>query len=130
MAGPTFQNHQSGKQIADTFGYSQIAKLPNGAISLAGIIGIDTNMAAHSNLQKQIESIVNQIEEALTLAGAKPADIYKVISYHLDVESAGPLSATWATRFGNKPTWTAIGVNQLALPQAQLEVQVEAWPGT
>lgn len=129
MPPPTFHNHEFGKQIADTFGYSQIAKPPNGAISLAGMLGIDTDMAAHSTLQKQINSILSQIEEALAMVNAKPTDIFKVTSYHLNIESSAPLSATWAAKFGNRPTRTALGVGQLGLPEAQLEVQVEAWPG-
>lgn len=128
MPSAAFFNHEAGKKIADTFGYSQVAKLPNGAVILAGMLGVDETMAIKPTLDEQVDAILSHIEAALAMVGAKPSDIYKVTSYHLSLASAGSISAAWATRYGTKPTWTAIGVTELGVPHAQLEVQVEAWP--
>ncbi len=127
MSSPVFFNHEAGKKIADTFGYSQVAKLPNGTIILAGMLGLDGTMTLAPTLEEQVETILNHIEAALATAGAKTSDVYKVTSYHLSLESAGLISAAWLGRYATKPTWTAIGVAELAVPGAQLEVQVEAW---
>ncbi|UKZ53278.1 hypothetical protein TrVGV298_007070 [Trichoderma virens] len=126
-----FFNHDAGKKMADTFGYSQAAKLPNGAVVLAGMLGVDATMTLAPTLEQQVEIILDHIEAALATAGAKPTEVFKVISYHLDIEeSAGLITTGWLRRHEFKPTWTAVGVAQLAFPGARLEVQVEAWPSS
>ncbi|KAF3054715.1 hypothetical protein CFAM422_013327 [Trichoderma lentiforme] len=124
----TFFNHNAGKKMAETFNYSQVAKLANGAVALSGMLGVDATITLAPTLEQQVETILDHIEAALATASAKPTDAFKVISYHIDIEeSAGLITAGWLRRYNFKPTWTAIGVAQLAIPGARLEVQVEAW---
>ncbi|KAL6788867.1 Endoribonuclease L-PSP/chorismate mutase-like protein [Trichoderma sp. SZMC 28012] len=114
--------------MAETFNYSQVAKLANGAVALSGMLGVDATVTLAPTLEQQVETILDHIEAALAAASAKPTDVFKVISYHIDIEeSAGLITAGWLRRYNFKPTWTAIGVAQLAIPGARLEVQVEAW---
>ncbi|KAL6885697.1 Endoribonuclease L-PSP/chorismate mutase-like protein [Trichoderma evansii] len=127
----SFFNHQTGEKMSETFGYSQVAKLSNGAVVLAGMLGVDATMALAPTLEQQVEIILDHIEAALETASAKPTDVFKVISYHLDIEeSMSLITAAWLRRNGFKPTWTAVGVTQLGFPGARLEVQVEAWPNS
>ncbi|KAH8797926.1 Endoribonuclease L-PSP/chorismate mutase-like protein [Xylogone sp. PMI_703] len=129
MSPVNFFNHEAGKRIADTFGYSQVARLPSGAIVLAGMLGVDSAMTLAPTLEEQVHRILGHIEAALAEVNAEPSDVYKVTSYHISVEeSAGPVTVAWLKKYGTKPTWTAIGVKELGVPGAKLEVQVEAWP--
>lgn len=131
MPSPIFLNHEAGKKIADTYGYSQAAKLPTGTVILAGMLGVDATMTLATTVEQQVEMILDHIEAALAMADAVPSDTFKVTSYHIDIEeSVGPITAAWLRRYKVKPTWTAIGVTQLALPRARLEVQVEVWPNS
>ncbi|OIW24480.1 YjgF-like protein [Coniochaeta ligniaria NRRL 30616] len=128
-ASSDFLQHEDGKKIAETFGYSQAAKLPNGAVILAGMLGVDSAMNLAPTLDGQVETILNHVDAALSEAGEKPSDVYKVTNYHLSIEqSAGPVTAAWLARYSVKPTWTAVGVRELGVPGALLEIQVEAWP--
>jgi enamine deaminase RidA (YjgF/YER057c/UK114 family) len=78
-------------------------------------------------VSEQIRTVLDHIEEALETAGTKPEDVYKVLSYHVDIGSVGELSKGWMERWDTKPTWTAVVVRELAAPGAQVEVQIEAW---
>lgn len=131
MARATFHNHSAGAEMASSNGFSQCAKLPNGVVVLSGMVGVDSNVVAMHTLEEQISMILLHIKAALAVCGARPIDVYKIVSYHLDLAaSTSEFITKWAKEFGTKPTWTAVGVKSLGVEGAFLEVQVEAWPSS
>jgi enamine deaminase RidA (YjgF/YER057c/UK114 family) len=124
MSSTIFVNHAAGRDLSALYSYSQAAKLPNGTVILSGMIGIPG-----TSLEEQITAILNHIEAALLECAAKPADVYKLVSYHTEVASIKVWQHAWAGRTKNQPTSTAVGVASLAIEGLFLEVQVEAWRG-
>jgi enamine deaminase RidA (YjgF/YER057c/UK114 family) len=127
MPAVTFHDHPDGAEMASANGYSQCSKLPSGAVVLSGILGVDANMNLPSTLREQVTLLLENIAAALAEGGAKLQDVYKIVSYHRELRTSGDFIEGWKRLVGTKPTWTAVGVRELGIESAAMEVQVEAW---
>ncbi|NNC83735.1 MAG: RidA family protein [Flavobacteriales bacterium] len=77
--------------------------------------------------RKQMEFILNAIDDLLKQAGMERKDIIHVNFYTTDMEGLlgnYDVYATWIKEAGIRPTQSAIGVAQLVSPDMKLEIEV------
>ena len=94
-------------------------------IYVSGLLGYDADGTVPEGLTRQLANIFAHLEMILAEAGASLADVYKLNTFHLgDLKGQMPEFIQVKTeRLGAPhPAWTAIGVAELALPGAVIEV--------
>jgi len=95
-------------------------------ILVSGIIGVDPQGRLPADFRGQAENVLATLEAIVSEAGATMDDVVSLNSYHVgDLQSQlAQLSEVKAERLGAPPypIWTGVGVAQLAMPGALLEV--------
>ncbi|GAA6047662.1 hypothetical protein JCM3770_001614 [Rhodotorula araucariae] len=124
-----------GDALTATYGYSQALVLhPAGFVKLSGQGGWGADSATPSpslppGADEQVRLACDNVERALAAAGVVGGwkQVINVRSYHTDIDSSFALvGEEIRTRAPHKPLWTAVGVARLALPEMQIEIEVEA----
>lgn len=98
-------------------------------IHVSGIIGANPDLSVPEDYDAQVRNIFRLLETILAETGATLADVYSLTSYHVGDLAAqtGGFIAVQAERLGTPhPAWTAVGISQLAVPGALLEVSAMA----
>ena len=99
------------------------------AVHVSGLIGLDPDHRVPESYEAQLANIFTLMEVILAESGASLADVFSLTSYHvgdLGAQMPGFIEAQ-AARLGEPhPAWTAVGVTQLALPGALVEVAAVA----
>jgi enamine deaminase RidA (YjgF/YER057c/UK114 family) len=98
-------------------------------IHVSGLIGFAADASVPEGLTEQLANIFAHLELILAEAGASLADVYSLTSYHLgDLKGQMPEFIRVKTeKLGAPhPAWTAIGIAELALPGALIEVAASA----
>lgn len=95
-------------------------------ILVSGIIGVDPQGQLPADFRRQAENVLATLEAIVSAAGATMDDVVSLNSYHVgDLQSQlAQLAEVKAGRLGAPPypIWTGVGVAQLAMPGALLEV--------
>jgi enamine deaminase RidA (YjgF/YER057c/UK114 family) len=98
-------------------------------IIISGIVGADAEGRLPPDFPSQAENIFTTLEAILNEAGATLDDVASLNSYHVgDIHSQlREFLDIKATRVRpSHPTWTGVGVTQLGVPGALLEVSAVA----
>ncbi|MDZ7827477.1 MAG: RidA family protein [Gammaproteobacteria bacterium] len=116
-----------GGRIHDRFHFSQAVR--SGELLLcSGQIGSDENGAIPDEFSAEAGQAWAAVGQVLAAAGLDYGDIVEYTSYHVGLQETLPdfmatrdavLAAPW-------PAWTAIGVTELAIPGARVEIRVTA----
>lgn len=114
--------------VYDGYAYAP-AVVAGDQIHLSGLIGFNLDGSVPEALDAQIQNIFDHMEAILGAASSSLDQVFSLTSYHV-----GGLNAQMPIfidlqrqRLGRPhPAWTAIGVNELALPGALLEVSAIA----
>lgn len=109
------------------------AVIAGNQIHISGLLGLGEDGSVPDDYAQQVENIFGLMELVLAEAGATLADVFSMTSYHVgDLPRQMPDFIRVKTeRLGEPhPAWTAIGVSQLALEGAQIEVSVIAFAPT
>ncbi len=119
-----------GSTFEDLIGYSR-AVVDGEMVHVSGTTGYDyATMEIDPNVVAQTEQCLKNIEDALTLAGAKMADILRV---RYILPDAGEFERCWPTlreAFGDiRPAATMISAG-LADPSMKIEIEVTARIGS
>lgn len=100
-------------------------------IWVSGQVGIDAEMKPGVGMQAQARIAFESLKAVLEAAGATLSDVVELTTFHTDLR--GELQAFAAVKdeyFPNRyPSWTAVGVTQLALPELCIEVRAVAVAG-
>lgn len=100
----------------------------NGLIICSGVIGSGTSGAVPKDAVEEFENAFRAIGKILDAADATFDNVVDVTSYHVGLQDH--LAAFMQVRdeyFSPPwPTWTAIGVSELAVPGARVEIRVVA----
>jgi enamine deaminase RidA (YjgF/YER057c/UK114 family) len=98
---------------------------------ISGVIGVSKDGVCPEDPAEQFTCAFEDIQRTLKVAGGSLADIVEITSYHLDwLHTRDAFVATKAKYIMEPyPAWTAIGVAQLGLPAALVEIRVTAWLG-
>lgn len=100
-------------------------------VYIAGIVAQDNNedLIGKNDIETQTRKVLENIRIALEAAGARAEDIVQQRLFIVDIgrhrSQIGPLLAEF---YGdvNRPTSTAVGVTELMMPDALIEIEVTA----
>ncbi|PCE30474.1 RidA family protein [Burkholderia ubonensis] len=101
-------------------------------IWVSGQVGIGADMQPGNGVQEQARIAFESLKMILAEAGASLADVVELTTYHTNLQ--GETEAFAAIKdeyFPNRyPSWTAVGVTQLALPGLCVEIRAVAVAGS
>ena len=114
-------------------GYSHITIVPAGRqVHVSGQVALDEarEVVGRGDLAAQAEQVYANDEAALAGAGAKLADVFKMVTYVVDLtpDKVAAVRAVRNRRFGAGPypASTMVGVTALVDPALLIEVEVIA----
>lgn len=95
---------------------------------VSGQVGIDTAMRPGVGMEAQARLAFEGLKTVLEAAGATLADVVELMTFHTDLRGDMPAfakvkDAVFPDRY---PSWTAVGVTQLAAPELLVEVRAVA----
>ncbi|BCQ28706.1 hypothetical protein CR51_01845 [Caballeronia megalochromosomata] len=111
----------------DTFHFSPATRVGD-TIWVSGQVGIGPDMQAGEDMQAQARIAFESLKVVLETAGASLADVVELTTFHTDLRGEMEAFSTvkdayFPTRY---PSWTAVGVTQLALPELCIEIRAVA----
>src|SRR3984893_11058732 len=118
----------SFKAASETYQYAPAVRI-GGQILISGIVGTDAQGLLPPDFRSQAENVFRTLEAILNEAGATLDDVASLNSYHVgDIHSQlRELVDVKATRIqAPHPIWTGVGVTQLGVPGALLELSAVA----
>ncbi|SFU25634.1 RidA family protein [Paraburkholderia aspalathi] len=100
-------------------------------IWVSGQVGIGPDMKTGEGMQAQARIAFESLKAVLEMAGARLADVVELTTFHTDLRGEmEAFSAVKDTYFPARyPSWTAVGVTQLALPELCIEIRAVAVAG-
>ena len=113
------------------FGFSQAVEVkgPQTVLLCSGqtAMGADGSPPTTSDMAKQIEIAVNNLDTVLTAAGMNRSNIVRLTVYTTDVDEFLASYGTAAEFLApNQPAMTLIGVARLAFPELKVEIEATA----
>ncbi len=96
---------------------------------ISGVIGVGEDGNCPADPTEQFTCVFEDIQKTLATAGGSLSDIVEITSYHIDW--LGTRDAFFAVKekylTGPFPAWTAIGIAQLGLPGALVEMKATVY---
>ena len=105
------------------------AVLDKGILRCSGIIGVDaTTMKASVDPVTQFEQAFLSLGEVLKEAGGDYTNILEMTTFHIGLNEHLKAFMSVKDKYIEEPypAWTAIGVSELAFPDALLEIRANA----
>ena len=119
--------------LAKPTGYSHVAIVTAGRqVHVAGqvALGADGQIVGKGDLAAQAEQVYGNVTRALEAAGAKLSDVFKVVTYVVDLspDKAAAIRVVRLRHLGDGPypASTMVGVTSLVHPDLHIEVEVIA----
>src|SRR5271166_30334 len=116
------------KAASETFQFAPAVRI-GGQILISGIVGNDAQGHLPPDFRSQAKNVFATLEAILNEAGATLDDVASLTSYHVgDIGSQlHELMDIKATRIrAPYPIWTGVGVTELGVPGALLELSAVA----
>jgi enamine deaminase RidA (YjgF/YER057c/UK114 family) len=115
----------SGQFAYDRMHFSQATK-SGGFLFLSGVIGSGDKGKLPDSKSEEFHNAWKGIGAILKEAGASYSDIVECTTYHVDINShIGEFSAIRDEYISEPwPAWTAIGITELLVPGASVEIRV------
>lgn len=117
----------AGGTLYDTWHFAQAVR-SGGLLLCAGQIGTEADLSVPAEFLDEARNAWAAVGRVLGSAGLGFEEIVEYTSYHVGLQASLPhfmqardevLAEPW-------PAWTAIGVSELAVPGARLEIRVTA----
>jgi enamine deaminase RidA (YjgF/YER057c/UK114 family) len=127
----TLVNPGATQLLYDNYHFPQATRVGD-MIWVSGQVGIDDNMHPGHGHAEQARLAFSNLKTVLEAAGATLADVVELMTFHIDLRGA-------STEFGgvkdeffpsNYPSWSAVGVTQLAMPELLVEIRAVAVAGS
>lgn len=101
-------------------------------IWVSGQVGLDASMHPGEGMEAQARLAFENLRSVLEAAGASLADVVELTTFHTDLrgEMAAFTKVKDALFPDRYPSWTAVGVTQLAMPEFLVEVRAVAVAGS
>lgn len=115
----------------DTFHFSQATRVGD-MIWVSGQVGLDlATMTPGKSLEEQAHIAFQSLKNVLEAAGATLADVVELMTFHTQIQADMPVFNQIKDEYfpDRYPSWTAIGISQLALPGLRLEIRAVAVAG-
>ncbi|MBN9533269.1 MAG: RidA family protein [Alphaproteobacteria bacterium] len=117
--------------VYDNFHFSQATRVGN-MIWVSGQVGIDAAMKPGKGMEEQAQLAFQSLKSVLEAAGASLADVVELTSFHIDLRGEmDAFAKVKDTYFPDRyPSWTAVGVTQLAIAELRVEIRAVAMVGS
>ncbi len=114
----------------DTFHFAQATRVGD-LIWVSGQVGLDSNMQPADGIEAQSRLAFQALERVLEHAGARLSDVVELTTYHTRLQAEiAAFAQVKDTYFpAPYPSWTAVGVTELALPGLCVEIRAVAVAG-
>ncbi len=116
----------------DTLHFSQATRVGD-LIWVSGQVGVElATMTAVEGMDAQARLAFDHVRAVLDTAGATLADIVELTTFHTDLRGDIEVFSRVKDEYlpDRYPSWTAVGVTQLALPELLVEIRVVAHAGS
>jgi enamine deaminase RidA (YjgF/YER057c/UK114 family) len=118
----------SMKAASEAYQYAPAVRI-GGQILISGIVGTDAQGLLPPDFRSQAENVFATLEAILNEAGATLDDVASLTSYHVgdlgsQLHELVDIKATWSRP--PYPAWTGVGVTELGVPGALLELSAVA----
>ncbi|HDR9482582.1 TPA: RidA family protein [Burkholderia aenigmatica] len=114
----------------DAYHFSPATRVGN-TIWVSGQVGIGPDMKPGEGMPAQARIAFESLKAVLEEAGASLSDVVELTTFHTDLR--GEIEAFSAVKDmyfpARYPSWTAVGVTQLALPELCIEIRAVAVAG-
>jgi len=120
-------NPKDSKALYDNFHFSQAVR--SGELLLcSGQIGTGADGKLPADLTEEFTNAWTKVGAVLKAAGVDYSDILEYTTYHVGLQSTIGTFMKVRDQFLKEPwpAWTAIGITELAVPGAHVEVRVTA----
>ncbi len=123
-------NPPGTEKMYDRLHFSQATRVGD-TIWVSGQVGIDATMTAGKGMEAQARLAFQALQSVLEAAGASLADVVELTTFHTDLRGEMRAFARVKDEFfpDRYPSWTAVGVTQLALPELSVEIRAVAVAG-
>lgn len=117
----------SSRRAYENFHFAAAVRAGN-LLILSGQIGLGEDGKLPESPQEEFRNAWRSIGTTLTHAGLSYADIIEYTSYHVGLQAHLPAFMKVRDEFISEPwpAWTAIGITELAVPGARVEIKVVA----
>jgi len=111
----------------DRFHFSP-ATWVDGVLFCSGIIGTGESGKIPENIEEEFRNAWQSVEKLLLEAGMSLSHIVEYTSYHVGLQNHMREFMLVRDQFLSEPwpAWTAIGITELAIPGAHVEIRVTA----
>lgn len=118
---------KSGQFMYDNFHFSEATK-SNGFLLCSGAIGTGAKGELPENIKEEFRNAWAGIGRILAECNLSYDDIVEYTSYHVDLHTYMADFMSVRDEFVSEPwpAWTAIGITELAIPGAHVEIRVTA----
>jgi enamine deaminase RidA (YjgF/YER057c/UK114 family) len=118
---------KSGKFVYDNFHFSEATK-SNGFLFCSGVIGTGEKGKLPEDIKEEFRNAWSGIGKLLAQCNLGYDDIVEYTSYHVDLHANMGDFMSVRDEFLSEPwpAWTAIGITDLAIPAAHVEIRVMA----
>ena len=115
------------EEMYETYGFASAAEA-RGFLILSGRLGLRPDRTVPPTLEEEFTLAFEGIRETLALADLDFGDVVELQTFHVGfAETLDTFVATKERYIAEPfPAWTAIGVSELAVPGAHVEVKVTA----
>ncbi|KWR75044.1 RidA family protein [Cupriavidus sp. IDO] len=116
--------------LYDAFHFAPATRVGD-TIWVSGQVGLDATLQPGEGMEAQARLAFEALKGVLAAAGASLADVVELTTFHTelrrDIEAFTKVKDEY---FPNRyPSWTAVGVTELALPELCIEIRAAAVAG-
>jgi len=124
-------NTPATQPMYDHYHFAQATRV-GAMIWVSGQVGIDANMRPGKGLTEQARLAFSSLRSVLEAAGASLSDVVELTTFHIDLQGGSAEFGAVKDEFftANYPSWTAVGVTQLAMPGLLVEIRAVAVAGS
>ncbi|MBN3786820.1 RidA family protein [Burkholderia sp. Ac-20353] len=114
----------------DAYHFSPATRVGD-TIWVSGQVGADAQGNVGEGMQAQAQIAFESLKMVLEAAGASLADVVELTTFHTDLHGGMEAFATVKDQYfpSRYPSWSAVGVTQLALPELCIEIRAVAVAG-
>jgi enamine deaminase RidA (YjgF/YER057c/UK114 family) len=98
----------------------------------SGVIGVGADGKPPADAETQFTQAFEMLKSVLTTAGVSFGDVLEMTTFHVGLQANLPTFMKVKDRYLQEPypSWTAIGITELALPGGLVEIKVIARLGS
>lgn len=119
------------KVLYDNYHFSQATRVSD-MVWVSGQVGLDANLRPGKGLTEQARLAFGGLKTVLEAAGASLGDVVELTTFHIDLRGGSAEFGKVKDEFfpKNYPSWTAVGVTQLAMAELLVEIRAVAVAGS